>query len=289
MQAEPEFRGDIQDIALFHVRSTNGQMVPLSTLVQSVPIGAPTVIQRYNLFRTADIGGDAAPGYSSGQALAAMEQVAAATLPEGYGYEWSGISLQEKESAGQAPIVFGLALIFVFLFLAALYESWAVPFAVLFAIPLGVFGAMLGLKITGLANSIYAQIGLVLLIGLAAKNAILIVEFAKMLREQGQDAVTAAVGAAKLRLRPIIMTSFAFILGVIPLILSRGAGAAARASMGITVFSGMLIATLLGIFLVPVLFVVFDKFVRRPKAAPAVAGPAAHAAPATPATPGTHS
>jgi hydrophobe/amphiphile efflux-1 (HAE1) family protein len=289
MQAEPEFRGDIQDIALFHVRSTNGQMVPLSTLVQSVPIGAPTVIQRYNLFRTADIGGDAAPGYSSGQALAAMEQVAAATLPEGYGYEWSGISLQEKESAGQAPIVFGLALIFVFLFLAALYESWAVPFAVLFAIPLGVFGAMLGLKITGLANSIYAQIGLVLLIGLAAKNAILIVEFAKMLREQGQDAVTAAVGAAKLRLRPIIMTSFAFILGVIPLILSRGAGAAARASMGITVFSGMLIATLLGIFLVPVLFVVFDKFVRRPKAAPAAAGPAAHAAPATPATPGTHS
>jgi multidrug efflux pump subunit AcrB len=238
-------------------------MVPLSTLVRIEPIGAPTVIQRYNLFRTADIGGDAAPGYSSGEALRAMEEVAAETLPEGYGYEWSGISLQEKASSGQAPIVFGIALVFVFLFLAALYESWAVPFAVLFAIPLGVFGAILGLKLTGLTNSIYAQIGLILLIGLAAKNAILIVEFAKMLREQGQDAATAALGAAKLRLRPIIMTSFAFILGVVPLILSRGAGAASRASMGITVFSGMLMATFLGIFLVPVLFVVFDKFVRR--------------------------
>jgi hydrophobe/amphiphile efflux-1 (HAE1) family protein len=268
MQAESEYRSDIQGIGLFHVRSASGEMVPLSTLVRSEPIGAPTVIQRYNLFRTADIGGDAAPGYSSGQALKAMEEVAAETLPAGYGYEWSGISLQEKASAGQAPIVFGIALVFVFLFLAALYESWAVPFAVLFAIPLGVFGAMLGLKLTGLTNSIYAQIGLILLIGLAAKNAILIVEFAKMLREQGQDAATAALGAAKLRLRPIIMTSFAFILGVVPLIISSGAGAASRASMGITVFSGMLMATFLGIFLVPVLFVVFDKFVRRTPPSP---------------------
>ena len=266
MQAEPEFRSDIQGVSLFHVRSSAGDMVPLSTLLRSTSIGAPTVTQRYNLFRTADIGGDSAPGYSSGQAITAMEEVAAATLPEGYGYEWSGISLQEKQSAGQAPVVFGLALVFVFLFLAALYESWAVPFAVLFAIPLGVLGAMLGLKLTGLTNSIYAQIGLVLLIGLAAKNAILIVEFAKMLRDQGQDAVSAALGAAKLRLRPIVMTSFAFILGVVPLITSRGAGAAARASMGITVFSGMLMATLLGIFIVPVLFVVVDKVASRGRA-----------------------
>jgi hydrophobe/amphiphile efflux-1 (HAE1) family protein len=259
MQAEPEFRSDIQGVGLFHVRNADGQMVPLSTLVQRVSIGAPTVTQRYNLFRTADIGGSPAPGYSSGQAMRALEEVAAATLPAGYGYEWSGISKQEKESAGQAPIIFGLALLFVFLFLAALYESWAVPFAVLFAIPLGVFGAMLGLWATGLTNNIYAQIGLVLLIGLAAKNAILIVEFAKMLREQGQDAVSAAVGAAKLRLRPIIMTSFAFILGVVPLILSSGAGAASRISMGITVFSGMLAATLLAVFLVPVLFVAVGR------------------------------
>jgi multidrug efflux pump subunit AcrB len=259
MQAEPEFRSDIQGIGLFHVRNADGQMVPLSTLVQRVSIGAPTVTQRYNLFRTADIGGNPAPGYSSGQAMQALQEVAAAELPAGYGYEWSGISKQEQESAGQAPIVFGLALLFVFLFLAALYESWSVPFAVLFAIPLGVFGAMLGLWVTGLTNNIYAQIGLVLLIGLAAKNAILIVEFAKMLRDQGQDAVSAAVSAAKLRLRPIVMTSFAFILGVVPLILASGAGAASRVSMGITVFSGMLAATLLAVFIVPVLFVAVAK------------------------------
>ncbi len=268
MQAEPEFRSDIQGIGLFHVRNADGQMVPLSTLVQRVSIGAPTVTQRYNLFRTADIGGNPASGYSSGQAMKALEEVAAAELPAGYGYEWSGISKQEQESAGQAPVVFGLALLFVFLFLAALYESWSVPFAVLFAIPLGVFGAMVGLWATGLTNNIYAQIGLVLLIGLAAKNAILIVEFAKMLRDQGQDATTAAVTAAKLRLRPIIMTSFAFILGVVPLILASGAGAASRISMGVTVFSGMLAATLLAIFIVPVLFVAVAKITGQSGAPP---------------------
>ncbi len=265
MQAEPEYRSDIQGIGLFHVRSSENHMVPLSTLVKVVPISAPTVMQRYNLFRTADMGGDAAPGYSSSDAIRAMEEVAAQVLPPGYGYEWSGISLQEKASAGQAPIIFGLAILFVFLFLAALYESWAVPFAVLFAVPLGIFGAMVGLWLFGLTNNIYAQIGLVLLIGLAAKNAIMIVEFAKMLREQGQDAVSAAVGAAKLRLRPIIMTSFAFILGVVPLVLSSGAGAAARVSMGITVLFGMLAATLLAIFIVPVLFVAVDRIVNRGK------------------------
>jgi hydrophobe/amphiphile efflux-1 (HAE1) family protein len=263
MQAEPAFRSDIQGVAQFHVRNGDGQMIPLSALVTPVQISAPTVTQRYNLYRTAELGGDAAPGYSSGDAIKAMEEVAASALPPGYGYEWSGISLQEKESAGQAPIVFGLAIIFVFLFLAALYESWAVPFAVLFAVPLGLFGAMLGLWLTGLTNNIYAQIGLILLIGLAAKNAILIVEFAKMKREAGEDAVSAAIGAAKLRLRPIIMTSFAFILGVVPLILASGAGAASRVSMGITVFSGMLAATLLAIFMVPVLFVTVDRLVAR--------------------------
>ncbi|WP_305075615.1 efflux RND transporter permease subunit [Propionivibrio sp.] len=263
MQAEPEYRSDIQQVGLIHVRNGDNQMIPLSTLVTPVSTSAPTVLERYNLYRTAELGGNPGAGFSSGDAIAAMEQVAATALPPGYGFEWSGISRQEKESAGKAPVVFGLAIVFVFLFLAALYESWAVPFAVLLAVPLGVFGAMLGLWLTGLNNNIYAQIGLVLLIGLAAKNAILIVEFAKMKLEQGEDAVSAAVGAAKLRLRPIIMTSFAFILGVVPLIIASGAGAAARVSMGITVFGGMLAATLLAIFMVPVLFVTVDRVVSR--------------------------
>ena len=268
MQAESEFRSDIQGIDLFHVRSSSGVMLPLSSLVTKLPISAPLVTERYNLYRATELGGDAAPGYSSGDAIKAMEQVAATALPDGYGYEWSGISLQEKESAGKAPIVFGMAIVFVFLFLAALYESWAVPFAVLFAVPLGIFGAMTGLWLSGLTNNIYAQIGLILLIGLAAKNAILIVEFAKMKRDEGEDAVTAALGAAKLRLRPIIMTSFAFILGVVPLVLATGAGAAARVAMGITVFSGMLAATLLAIFIVPVLFVTVDRIVDRVSGGP---------------------
>jgi hydrophobe/amphiphile efflux-1 (HAE1) family protein len=263
MQAEPEYRSDIQQVGLIHVRNADQQMIPLSTLVTPVSTSAPSVLERYNLYRTAELGGNPGAGYSSGDTIAAMEQVAATSLPPGYGFEWSGISKQEKESAGKAPVVFALAIVFVFLFLAALYESWAVPFAVLLAVPLGLFGAMLGLWLTGLTNNIYAQIGLVLLIGLAAKNAILIVEFAKMKHEQGEDVVSAAVGAAKLRLRPILMTSFAFILGVVPLIISAGAGAAARVSMGITVFGGMLAATLLAIFMVPVLFVVVDRVVTR--------------------------
>ena len=263
MQAEPSYRSDIQGIALFHVRNGDNQMIPLSALVTPLPTSAPSVMERYNLYRTAELGGNPGAGYSSGDAIAALEATAAKALPAGYGFEWSGISRQEKESAGKAPLVFGLAIIFVFLFLAALYESWAVPFAVLFAVPLGVFGAMLGLWLTGLTNNIYAQIGLILLIGLAAKNAILIVEFAKMKRDAGEDAVTAAIEAAKLRLRPIVMTSFAFILGVVPLILSAGAGAAARVSMGITVFAGMLAATVLAIFMVPVLFVAVDRIVTR--------------------------
>ncbi len=259
MQADPEFRTDIQNVQMFHVRSESGAMVPLSTLVNSKSIGSASVLGRYNLFRTAEISGQPGEGYSSGQAIKAMEEVADATLPAGFGYEWSGISRQEKEAAGQAPVVFALALLFVFLFLAALYESWSIPFAVLFAIPLGVLGALAGLYVTGLTLSVYAQIGLILLIGLAAKNAILIVEFAKMLREQGGDPATAALQAAKLRLRPIVMTSFAFILGVIPLIKASGAGAASRGSMGITVFSGMLAATVLGIFIIPVLYVAVEK------------------------------
>ena len=271
MQAEPEFRSDISGVGMFHVRSATGEMIPLSTLVTPVSISAPNTLERYNLFRSAEVSGEPAPGYSSGDALAAMEAVAASSLPSDYGYEWSGISLQEKQSAGQAPYIFGLAMLFVFLFLAALYESWAVPFAVLFAVPLGVFGAMAGLWLTGQTNNIYAQIGLILLIGLAAKNAILIVEFAKMKRDAGEDAVSAALEAGRLRLRPIIMTSLAFLLGVIPMIVKGGAGAAAQAVMGITVFSGMFTATFIAIFMVPVLYVAVERIVagRSKKASPA--------------------
>jgi multidrug efflux pump subunit AcrB len=240
-------------------------MVPLSTLVKPVSVALPSVLQRYNQFRTADISGDAAPGYSSSQATAALAEVAAQTLPEGYAYEWSGLSLQERESAGQAPVIFALALVFVFLFLAALYESWSVPFAVLLAAPIGIFGALAALAAFSLTNNVYAQIGLILLIGLSAKNAILIVEFAKVRRDEGLGALEAAVAAAKLRLRPILMTSFAFILGVVPLALATGAGAAARVAMGVTVCFGMIVATLFGIVLVPVLFAAVDKVVKRVK------------------------
>jgi hydrophobe/amphiphile efflux-1 (HAE1) family protein len=263
VQAEPEFRSDIGSVRLFHVRSANGDMVPLSTLVKPVSTSSPSVLQRYNQFREADISGDAAPGYSSGQATAALTQVAAQVLPQGYGYEWSGLSLQEQQSAGQTPIVFGLTIVFVFLFLAALYESWSVPFAVLLAVPIGVFGAMVALAVVGLTNNVYAQIGLILLIGLSAKNAILIVEFAKVRVDQGMDPVNAALAAAKLRLRPILMTSFAFILGVLPLALASGAGAASRVSMGVAVCAGMTVATVFGIFIIPVLFVVVERMAAR--------------------------
>jgi hydrophobe/amphiphile efflux-1 (HAE1) family protein len=277
MQAEPQFRGDITSIKLFHVRNAKGDMVPLSTLVTAVSASSPSVLQRYNQFREADISGDPAPGYSAGEARAALEAVAAQALPQGYGFEWSGLSLQERQSSGQTPIVFGLAVVFVFLFLAALYESWSVPFAVLLAVPIGVFGAILALSVVGITNNVYAQIGLILLIGLSAKNAILIVEFAKVRVDEGMDAAEAAIAAAKLRLRPILMTSFAFILGVLPLALARGAGAGARVSMGIAVCAGMTFATLFGIFIVPVLFVAIEKLAGRlrRKAAPVDMRPAA--------------
>lgn len=259
VQADPEFRSDIKEVGLFHVRSSQGAMIPLSTLVTPHSITSPNSMERYNLFRTAEISGEPAAGYSSGDAIKAMEETAAQYLPQGYGYEWSGISRQEKESAGQAPYVFGMALTFVFLFLAALYESWSIPFAVLFAVPLGVFGAMCGLFIFDQTNNVYAQIGLVLLIGLAAKNAILIVEFAKLKRAEGASLEEAALVAGKLRLRPIIMTSLAFLLGVLPMIIKGGAGAASQKVMGITVFCGLFAATFIAVFIVPVLFVTVER------------------------------
>jgi HAE1 family hydrophobic/amphiphilic exporter-1 len=263
VQAEPDFRRDPRQLGLFFVRSTQGDMVPLDTLITTRPTSGPEFTNRFNLYRSAEVSGVPAPGYSSAQALAALEEVAKATLPNEMGYEWADMSFQEKRAPNPLP-TFAVAVFLVFLVLAAQYESWSLPFSVLLGTPFAAFGAYFGLWAArflspSYVNNIFAQIGLIMLIGLAAKNAILIVEFAKMLHEQGKDPVTATMEAAKLRFRPILMTAFAFILGVVPLLTASGAGAEARKVMGMTVFSGMLIATLLGVLLVPVLFVAVSK------------------------------
>ncbi|MEO8597708.1 MAG: multidrug efflux RND transporter permease subunit [Candidatus Solibacter sp.] len=275
LQAEPEFRDQPSSVGRFYVRNSGGDMVPLSTLATLTPSGGPDVVYRYNRFRAIQLLGTPAPGYSSGQASAAMEEVANQTLPQGYGFEWTGTTYQEKQAQGNESAIFGFAAVLVFLFLAALYESWSIPFAVLLAIPLGMFGALAGVYLRSYPYDIYTQIGIVTLIGLAAKNAILIVEFAKESQEHGKSVRDAALEAAHLRLRPILMTSFAFILGVLPLVLATGASSGARRSLGTAVFSGMLSATLLAVFIVPVLYVVIEGFVerRRPSAAPSTSLP----------------
>ena len=270
LQAEQQFRDQPTDIGRFYVRTAQGDMVPLSTLATLTPSGGPDVVYRYNRFRAIQLLGAPAPGYSSGQASAAMEELAA-SLPAGYGYEWTGTTYQEKQAQGNELSVFGLAAVLVFLFLAALYESWSVPFAVLFALPLGIFGALTAVYLRSYAYDIYTQIGIVTLIGLAAKNAILIVEFAKDSHERGKSVIDAAMEAAHLRLRPILMTSFAFILGVLPLVLASGASSGARRSLGSAVFGGMLTATMLAVFIVPVLYVLIESFVERRRKAPAPA------------------
>src|SRR5216117_2401287 len=234
-------------------------MVPLSTLVTVKPITGPDTISHYNLYRSAEIAGDTAPGASSGQAIAAMQDVARRLLPPGMAYEWSGLAFQEIEAGSRAGFVFALSALFVFLVLAAQYESWLVPLAVILAVPLGVLGALGALWWNGLANDVYAQIGLALLIGLASKNAILIVEFAKERRERGLDIGEAAREAARIRFRPILMTSFAFILGSLPLVVATGAGAASRHSIGTTVVGGMLAVTVLGVLLVPAFYVAVER------------------------------
>jgi multidrug efflux pump subunit AcrB len=235
----------------------------MGTLVTVAATAGPDVVYRYNRFRAIQMLGRPARGFSSGEASNAMEELAAANLPSGYGYEWTGTTYQEKEAQGHEGVIFGFAAVLVFLCLAALYESWSIPFAVLLAIPLGIFGALTAVWLRSHPYDIYTQIGIVTLIGLAAKNAILIVEFARMRREEGLTIIDAALEAARLRLRPILMTSFAFILGVVPLMLATGAGAASRHSLGTTVFGGMNAATLLAIFIVPVLFVVIQRIVKR--------------------------
>ncbi|MGQ0530210.1 MAG: efflux RND transporter permease subunit, partial [Panacagrimonas sp.] len=261
-QADGPARAVPEAVNQLYVRSREGQMVPLSTLVSIRPRQAPDYIERFNVFRSITINGSAAPGYSSAEAMQTLEQLAA-ELPAGFRIEWSGVSYQERKAAGQSVYIFAASVLFVFLVLAALYESWIVPFAVILGIPFAVFGAFVALSLRGFANDVYAQIGLVMLIGLAAKNAILIVEFAKLGYERGMPLAQAALDGARQRLRPILMTSFAFILGTFPLVIASGAGAAARQVLGTTVVFGMLAATLIGIFLVPVFYVVLQGTVDR--------------------------
>jgi len=268
VQAEPEFRSQPHDINRFYLRTGEGNMVPLGTLATVSASAGPDVVYRYNRFRAVQVLGGPAPGYSSGQASAVMEDLASSVLPAGYGYEWTGTTYQEKQAQGHESVIFGFAAVLVFLFLAALYESWSIPFAVLLALPLGLFGALAAVWLRSYPYDIYTQIGIVTLIGLAAKNAILIVEFARTRYEDGRSIQDAAMEAARLRLRPILMTSFAFILGVTPLLMATGAGGASRRSLGTAVFGGMNAATLLAIFIVPVLFVVIQRTVaRKPKPA----------------------
>jgi HAE1 family hydrophobic/amphiphilic exporter-1/multidrug efflux pump len=259
LQAEQDFRKSPESINDIYVRSSDNSMVPMSTISTISMTTGPDILQRYNMFRTAEINGANGPGISTGQALDIMEDLATQGLPQGYGYEWTSIAYQEKQAGGTQGPIFGMAMIFVFLVLAAQYESWAVPFSVLLGLPIGVFGAFLGVSLVGLENNVYVQIGIVALMGLAAKNAILIVEFAKENHEKGMSLATAATEGAKLRFRPIMMTALAFILGVVPLVIASGAGAAARVSIGIAVFAGMLMASTVGLFFIPMLYVLIQS------------------------------
>ena len=254
MQAESAYRRDPSDIGSIYLRSQNGSMVPLSTVTTVNQTTGPECVLRYNLYRTVEVNASTKTGISSGQGIATIEELAS-KLPNQYGFEWTGMAYQEKQASGQTMVILGLGLVFVFLFLAAQYESWGIPFAVLLSMPTVVLGALLGVNAAGLDMNIYVQIGILTLIGLSAKNAILIVEYAKMNYDGGMDLIEATVEGARIRFRPILMTSFAFILGVLPLAQAQGASAACRAALGVSVMCGMLAATLVGIFIIPVLYV----------------------------------
>ena len=274
VQADPQFRSSPQDLKQLYARARNGQMVPLESLVTVKETTAPQVIGHFNLFRSATLNGSPAPGVSSGVALAEMERVATAALPPGMSFAWSGISLEETKAGNQAALIFGLALLLVYLTLAAQYESLVLPFIVLLGVPLAVLGALSAQWARGLANDVYCQVGLVMLIGLSAKNAILIVEFAEQLRHRGLSILEAAIEAGRIRLRPILMTSLAFILGVLPLVFATGAGQEARHSVGTAVAGGMFLSTFLNIIFIPVLYVVIETFRERFTGVPPVAGDA---------------
>ena len=259
IQAEAPYREHKDNINLFFVKASNGAMVPLTSLGNASYTTGPGSIKRFNMFTTAVIRGAAAQGYSSGQAMEIMEQIARNHLPDNIGLEWSGLSYQEKKAGGQTGLVLTLVFLFVFLFLAAQYESWTVPIAVLLSLPVAALGAYLGVVICGLENDIYFQIGLVMLVGLAAKNAILIVEFAKVQVDKGGDLIQSAIHAAQLRFRPILMTSLAFVLGMLPMVLASGPGSASRQAIGTGVFFGMIFAIVFGIVLVPFFFVLVYK------------------------------
>ncbi|HEX7124247.1 MAG TPA: multidrug efflux RND transporter permease subunit [Thermodesulfobacteriota bacterium] len=258
VQADRQFRASPRDIKEFYVRSGSGDMIPLDNLVTIREVTAPQTINHFNLFRSAEIIGAAAPGYSSGEAIAAMEETARRVLPQGMTYAWSGLALEEIEAGRTALVIFGLGVLVVFLVLAAQYESWVLPGIVMLAVPVAILGALGAQLLRGFDNDVFCQIGLVLLIGLAARNAILIVEFAEQLRARGEGLVDATIEASRLRLRPILMTSFAFILGLLPLVFASGAGSVARNSLGTAVAGGMLVSTLLNLFLIPVLYLIVE-------------------------------
>jgi len=259
VQADQQFRSNPGDIGSLYVRSRQGQMIPLSNLVTVTSTTGPQTINHYNLYRSIEVNGAAAPGFSSRQAIQAMEKLAAEVLPANFGFEWSGISLEELESGVQAPLIFGLGIFFVFLVLAAQYNNFIDPFTIMLAVPLAVLGALSAQLLRGLYNDVYCQVGLVMLIGLASKNSILIVEFANQLRDQGLSITKAAVTASQERLRPILMTAISTLLGIYPLVVATGAGSASRQSLGTAVFGGMFVATFLSLFVVPILYITISE------------------------------
>jgi HAE1 family hydrophobic/amphiphilic exporter-1 len=265
VQADKQFRAEAQNMKQFYVRSDSGAMVPLDNLISVTQTTTPQVISHYNLFRSAEIDGSPAPGYSSGQAIAAMEQLAA-KMPQGFSYSWTGLSLEELAAGGTSLILFGLGTLVVYLTLSAQYESFVLPFIVLLAVPMALLGALGAQWIRGLQNDVFCQVGLVMLVGLASKNAILIVEFSEQLRQRGTPLLEAAVQAASIRLRPILMTSLAFILGVVPLVVATGAGQNGRHSVGTTVFGGMIMSTVLNLFFIPVLYLIIEGWREHGKA-----------------------